>query len=410
MIWETNGRYYYRSAEGERAKRISAERYRELSASAEEPSKPALSLSVPSFPVSSSFREEYARSFRKDKEEIRDLIRKRLEARGFEYKSGVPVRSKPEPEPEPEIEFEIDFEEDEDETEPPRLISLFSGIGADRAAIEGAETVLSCEIDKHAQRTYAKIWGDPPTHDDVTKIGALPPSDLLIAGFPCQPYSSAGKRKGLSDPRALIGKVLSLIEGQPPECVILENVRGILAPQGSDTLKMIQDRLSAIYPHIDIIESCASDFGPMRRPRVFIVASQRGWKAPPLPSPLPPLSAHLSASPEEEEKCRLGEATWECLKRHKEKHAARGNGFSYQWATENSVPTISARYFKDGSEALLCTSPFSSTPRRLHPRELSSLFGWGERWSSPCSNTQAAKQLGNSISIPQLRWIWEGVQ
>lgn len=292
---------------------------------------------------------------------------------------------------------------------PPHLISLFSGIGADRAAIEGAETILSCEIDKHAQRTYRSIWGAPPTHDDVNKIEALPPSDLLVAGFPCQPYSSAGKRKGLSDPRALIGKVLSLIEGEPPATVILENVKGILAPQGAETLKMIKERLGALYPHVDIISSCASDFGPMRRPRVFIVASQRGWKSPPLPTPLPPLSAHLSASPEEEEKCRIGEATWTLLKRHKEKHRSAGNGFGYQLAKEDNISTISARYWKDGSESLL-SSPFSSVPRRLHPREIASLFGWEDRWSSPCSNSQAAKQLGNSISIPQLKWIWEGVQ
>ena len=427
MIWETNGRFFQRDENG--TKRISAERYRELS-----DDTLSIKLGAP-FYSEAGTRQEILTKGRED--HVGHLYSwkegGRYEAHIFSWYNNILkadsyseimnlIEERLSPPQEEEIEIEIDFEEDDLcdtaeradqildslEEEPPRLISLFSGIGADRAAIE-AETILSCEIDRQARETYQSIWRLPPTHDDVTKIEALPPSDLLVAGFPCQPYSSAGKRKGLSDPRALIRKVLSLIEGQPPETVILENVKGILAPQGAETLRMIKERLGAIYPHVDVISSCASDFGPMRRPRVFIIASQRGWEAPPLPAPLPPVSEHLSATLREEKECRIGEATWSALRRHKEKHSAAGNGFSYQWVEEDKVPTISARYWKDGSEALLRSS-LSSTPRRLHPRELSSLFGWGELWTSPCSNTQAAKQLGNSISIPQLRWIWEGVR
>jgi DNA (cytosine-5)-methyltransferase 1 len=253
--------------------------------------------------------------------------------------------------------------------------------------------------------------------EDINDVEALPPCDLLLAGFPCQPYSTAGKKKGLSDPRALIRKTLDLIEGEPPRAVILENVRGILGPQGRETIAMISETLTRIYGGFQIVESCASDFGPMRRPRVFIVASQGGWTRPEIEAQ-PYHKGALKLLPESDERlspCYLGERTLEALKAHKEKHVAKGNGFGFQAisAESASIPTISARYWKDGSEALLVEG---ERARRLHPIELARLFGWPSPSSTKIwdpsrggvSFTRLARALGNSIHLGQLAWVVQG--
>ena len=253
--------------------------------------------------------------------------------------------------------------------------------------------------------------------EDINDVEKLPHCDLLLAGFPCQPYSTAGKKQGLSDPRALIQKTLDLIEGEPPRALILENVRGILGTQGKETLSLISETLTRVYGSFQIVESCASDFGPMRRPRVFIVASQGEWTRPE-PQSQPYHRGALKLLPESDERlspCYLGARTLEALKAHKEKHRARGNGFGYQAinAESASIPTISARYWKDGSEALLVEG---ERARRLHPIELARLFGWPSPESvkiwdpslGGASFTRLSKALGNSIHLGQLSWVVKG--
>jgi len=264
--------------------------------------------------------------------------------------------------------------------------------------------------------------------EDINDVERLPFCDLLLAGFPCQPYSSGGLKKGLSDPRALIRKTLDLIEGEPPRALILENVRGILGPQGKETLNLISETLTRVYGSFQIVESCASDFGPMRRPRVFIVASRGEWIRPEIESQ-PYHWGALKLLPESDERlrpCYLGARTFETLKKHKAKHKARGNRFGYRAISResflvshparywtNPVPTISARYWKDGSEALLVEG---ERARRLHPIEIARLFGWPSPESTPIwdparggvSFTRLAKALGNSIALGQLAWVVKG--
>ena len=261
--------------------------------------------------------------------------------------------------------------------------------------------------------------------EDINDVERLPFCNLLLAGFPCQPYSSGGLKRGLSDPRALIKKTLDLIEGEPPQAVILENVRGILGPQGKETLDLISETLTRVYGSFQIVESCASDFGPMRRPRVFIVAGEGEWKRPSVNW----YWGTLKLLPQWDERlrpCYLGARTFETLKKHKAKHKARGNGFGYRAISHesflvshparywtNPVPTISARYWKDGSEALLVEG---ERARRLHPIELARLFGWSSPESAPIwdpsrggvSFTRLAKALGNSIHLGQVAWIVKG--
>lgn len=255
--------------------------------------------------------------------------------------------------------------------------------------------------------------------EDINDVEKLPPCDLLLAGFPCQPYSTAGKKRGLSDPRALIRKTLDLIEGEPPRALILENVRGILGPQGRETLSMISKTLTRVYGGFQIIESCASEFGPMRRPRVFIVAGEGGWARPEIEAQ-PYHRGALKLLPKHDERlspCYLGARTFKALKAHKEKHRARGNGFGYKALSPESasIPTISARYWKDGSEALLVEG---ERARRLHPIELARLFGWPSPESARIwdpsrggvSFTRLARGLGNSIHLGQLAWVVKGFE
>lgn len=258
---------------------------------------------------------------------------------------------------------------------------------------------------------------EAPLIEDINDVEALPPCGLLLAGFPCQPYSTAGRKRGLEDPRALIKRTLDLIEGEPPRALILENVRGILGPQGKETLNLISETLTRVYGGFQVIESCASDFGPMRRPRVFIVASRGEWIRAEIESQ-PYHWGALKLLPSGDERlspCFLGERTLEALKKHKAKHAEKGNGFGYQAISQESaeIPTISARYWKDGGEALLIKG---ERARRLHPIELARLFGWPSPESAPIwdpsqggvSFTRLSKALGNSIHLGQLAWIVKG--
>lgn len=302
-------------------------------------------------------------------------------------------------------------------------VELFAGLSPLSAILSREEwkPALIVEKDRFSNQIREALHPstkEAPLIGDINGVEKLPPCDLLLAGFPCQPYSTAGKKKGLSDPRALIRKTLDLIEGEPPRALILENVRGILGPQGRETLIMISKTLTKIYGGFHIVESCASDLGPMRRPRVFIVAGRGAWIRPEIEAQ-PYHRGALKLLPESDERlspCYLGERTLETLKKHKAKHAARGNGFGYQEisAESASIPTISARYWKDGSEALLIS--VEERARRLHPIELARLFGWPSPESTPIwdpsqggvSFTRLARALGNSIHLGQLAWVVKG--
>ena len=304
-------------------------------------------------------------------------------------------------------------------------VELFAGLSPLSAILPREEwkPLLIVEKDRFSNKIREALH--PSTKEaslieDINDVDKLPQCDLLLAGFPCQPYSAAGRKRGLSDPRALIRKTLDLIEREPPRALILENVRGILGPQGRETLAMIKETLTRIYGSFQIVESCASDFGPMRRPRVFIVAGEGEWVRPEIEAQPYHRGSFkpLGMADDRLLPCYIGERTLEALKAHKAKHAAKGNGFGYQAinAESASIPTISARYWKDGSEALLFEDEY--TARRLHPIELARLFGWPSPESTPIwdpaqggvSFTRLSKALGNSIHLGQLAWVVKGFQ
>jgi DNA (cytosine-5)-methyltransferase 1 len=256
--------------------------------------------------------------------------------------------------------------------------------------------------------------------EDVRDIEKLPPdTHLLFAGFPCPTFSIAGKSKltslgrkhGLEEERRgqLIFEVERIVAASEPkpEVIILENVKHLLHHDGGATFEVILELFRELgYESVHALLD-AKDFGSaQQRERVFIVffrdAVPDGFE---LPNSGPELRQTLASVLEEDvaDKYTLGPGTWRTLKRHKKYHAERGNGFGFRLLEPNDkdaiVPTISARYHKDGSEALIPNPDRTKHPRRLTPAEMARLFCYPDDFVFPVSDTQAYRQLGNSIVV-----------
>ena len=287
------------------------------------------------------------------------------------------------------------------------FIDLFAGIGGMRLAFEraGGKCIFSSEWDKFAQLTYQSNFGEIP-HGDITKIPTedIPKHDVLLAGFPCQPFSHAGLKKGFNDTRGtLFFDIARIIEERKPSLVLLENVKGFKNHDGGRTFKVIQETLDGIGYNVFAKILNASDFGlPQNRERIFIVCMNRKKvKSHDFEFPKPSnaktrvgdiLEKRVNA------KYVLSNKLWNGHKRRLKEHRAKGNGFGYSLFTPDSTrtSTISARYYKDGSEVLIATR---GNPRKITPREAARLQGFPETFKIPVSDTQAYKQFGNSVAI-----------
>ena len=287
------------------------------------------------------------------------------------------------------------------------FIDLFAGIGGMRLAFEraGGKCVFSSEWDKFAQLTYQSNFGEIP-HGDITKIPTkdIPKHDVLLAGFPCQPFSHAGLKKGFSDTRGtLFFDIARIIEERKPSLVLLENVKGFKNHDGGRTFKVIQETLDGIGYNVFAKILNASDFGlPQNRERIFIVCvNRKKIKSHAFEFPKP-INAKTRVGDILEkrvnEKYVLSDKLWNGHKRRLKEHRAKGNGFGYSLFTPDSTrtSTISARYYKDGSEVLIATR---GNPRKITPREAARLQGFPETFKIPVSDTQAYKQFGNSVAI-----------
>lgn len=287
------------------------------------------------------------------------------------------------------------------------FIDLFAGIGGMRLAFEraGGKCVFSSEWDKFAQLTYQSNFGDIP-HGDITKIptGDIPKHDVLVAGFPCQPFSHAGLKKGFGDTRGtLFFEIARIIEERKPSLVLLENVKGFKNHDGGRTFKVIQETLDGIGYNVFAKILNASDFGlPQNRERIFIVCvNRKKVKSHDFKFPKPSNAKTRVGDILEKrvnEKYVLSDKLWNGHKRRLKEHRAKGNGFGYSLFTPDSTrtSTISARYYKDGSEVLIATR---GNPRKITPREAARLQGFPETFKIPVSDTQAYKQFGNSVAI-----------
>jgi DNA (cytosine-5)-methyltransferase 1 len=328
-------------------------------------------------------------------------------------------------------------------------IDLFAGIGGFRKAFDnvGGKCVFTSEWDKSCRITYqANNMCDHPVAGDIREftkdtesLDLIPEHDLLVAGFPCQPFSVAGVSKKNSLGRqhgfkcdtqgTLFFDLAQIIDHHRPAGIILENVKNLASHDQGRTFEVIRRTLEEeLGYHISFRIIDGRSWVPQHRERVIIVGFRHDvgfdFKNFTVPDPKkgPKLSTILHKQGDEEEfpfiedgqageKYTLSTHLWKYLKDYKAKHEAKGNGFGYGLFTENDVArTLSARYYKDGSEILISQGP-RSRPRRLTPRECSRLMGFdgpGEsNFKITVSDTQAYRQFGNSVIVPKVKAVAE---
>ena len=307
------------------------------------------------------------------------------------------------------------------------FIDLFAGIGGMRLALEGVggRCVFTSEWDAHCQRTYRAWFGDTP-HGDITKIKPtdIPDHDVLAAGFPCQPFSIAGVSKKKSLGRAhgfkdrtqgtLFFHLATVIELKRPPVALLENVKNLQSHDGGRTWEVIRSTLEDLgYVVFDRVID-AAPWVPQHRERVFIVAFDKRifgerppFEFPDAPAgPAPKFRSILEQKPDP--KYTLTDHLWRYLQDYARKHREAGNGFGFGLADPAGVSrTLSARYFKDGSEILI-PQP-GRNPRRLTPREAARLMGFPDELKIVVSDTQAYKQFGNALVPAVARSVASGV-
>lgn len=290
-----------------------------------------------------------------------------------------------------------------------RMIDLFAGIGGTRLGFYKTGkvyNVFSSEIDKFAIKTYkANFGGDP--HGDITKIDEkdIPDHDILVGGFPCQAFSQAGLKKGFEDTRGtLFFDIARVIECKKPKAFLLENVKNLKSHDKGNTFKVIKNTLEDLGYKVYYKVLKARDFGvPQNRERIYIVGFRKDLKNIDFKFP-DPLNIKTSVGDileySVDEKYTISDKLWAGHKRRKKEHKLKGNGFGYSLFNQNDeyTNTLSARYYKDGSEILI--EQTNKNPRKITPREAARLQGFPEEFIIPVSDTQAYKQFGNSVAVP----------
>lgn len=299
------------------------------------------------------------------------------------------------------------------------FIDLFAGIGGIRLAFEsaGGKCVYSSEWNKFAQQTYEANFGEIPD-GDITKIdeNEIPDHDVLVGGFPCQPFSIAGvsSKNHLGRPHGfkdatqgtLFFDICRIIKAKRPKAFLLENVKNLERHDKGNTFKTIISALReelGYDVHYKVIDASAQV--PQHRERIFIVGfdMETDFKFPELTDKRPVLNDILEKRVDK--KYTLTDGTWKSLQRHLAKHRAKGNGFGYNIADKKGIAkTLSARYYKDGAEILIDQGP-KKNPRRLTPRECARLMGFPEKFKIPVSDNQAYRQFGNAVVVPVVKAV-----
>lgn len=330
------------------------------------------------------------------------------------------------------------------------FIDLFAGIGGIRLGFEGigGRCVFTSEWDSYSQKTYAENF--PAKHilaGDITKIDSkdIPEHDVLLAGFPCQPFSIAGVSKKNSLGRAhgfadvtqgtLFFDVARIIEAKQPRAFLLENVKNLMSHDKGRTFDVIKRTLSeelGYHIHCKVIDG--AHFVPQHRERIIIVGFRDpapfNWDDLHLPEknqiklgsilhktdgsePLLPWDGGSFFDHQKKsvlEKYTLTDNLWTYLQNYAAKHRAAGNGFGFGMAYADSVTrTLSARYHKDGSEILVYQGE-NKNPRRLTPRECARLMGFQDTFIIPVSDTRAYQQFGNSVVVKVMSQVAQAMQ
>jgi DNA (cytosine-5)-methyltransferase 1 len=329
------------------------------------------------------------------------------------------------------------------------FVDLFAGIGGMRLGFEavGGKCVFTSEWDEYAQRTYrANFPHDHEIAGDITKIDAadIPKHDVLLAGFPCQPFSVAGvsKKNALGHRHGFLDKtqgtlffdILRILKAKQPAAFLLENVKNLKSHDKRRTFEVIRGALEEdLGYHVSVHVIDAKGYLPQHRERVFIAGFRENTGfdfrkldfADPMRGPV--LASILHSSDEQPEepytsgkrsesgirtvvsgRYTLTDHLWRYLQDYAEKHRAAGNGFGFGLnGPKDKARTLSARYYKDGSEILIAQK--GKVPRRLTPRECARLMGFdpdrNTRMQIPVSDTRAYKQFGNAVAVPVVREV-----
>lgn len=306
-----------------------------------------------------------------------------------------------------------------------RFIDLFAGIGGMRIAYEkaGGHCVYSNEWNKYSQQTYFANFGEQP-EGDITKVDAkdIPDHDILVAGFPCQPFSIAGVSKKNSLGRAtgfedktqgtLFFDVCRIIKEKRPKAFMLENVKNLCSHDKGRTFKVITESLDELDYQVFYKILDGQNFVPQHRERILIVGFDRkrygqdvDFEFNITPVEPKPVMADI-LDDEVPDKYTLTDKLWQYLQDYAAKHKAAGNGFGFGIAPKDGIArTLSARYYKDGSEILIAQE--GKNPRRLTPRECARLMGFPDDFKIVVSDTQAYKQFGNSVVVPLMTNVAE---
>lgn len=330
------------------------------------------------------------------------------------------------------------------------FIDLFAGIGGIRLGFEavGGRCVFTSEWDAYAQKTYRRNFGeDHPIAGDITQIDAadVPDHDVLLAGFPCQPFSLAGvsKKNALGRPHGfecttqgtLFFDVQRIIAKKQPKAFLLENVKNLVSHDKGNTFRVIMEVLEKQLGYI--VRPMVVDgrrFVPQHRQRILLVGFKKdvGFDWEKLLATFPEVAngpklksilhsedgeelendqgRYLLSNGKVQPKYVLTDRLWTYLQGYAEKHRAAGNGFGCSVVGPNETSrTLSARYYKDGSEILIFRGQ-SRNPRRLTPRECARLMGYPESFEIPVSDMRAYKQFGNSVVVPLMEAVARGMK
>ena len=310
------------------------------------------------------------------------------------------------------------------------FIDLFAGMGGFRLAMQaqGGKCVFSSEWNKYAQKTYFANFGEMPFGDitkEVTKQRIPQNFDILCAGFPCQPFSiagvskngSLGRQTGFQDKTrgTLFFDVADIIQRHRPKAFFLENVKNLVSHDKGRTFRIIRETLEELNYSIHFRVMDGNSYVPQHRERILIVGFDReryhGEEVFEFPEALEPVR-HIAniLEPHPDEKYTLTDNLWNYLQNYAVRQQEKGNGFGYGLVDlEGSSRTLSARYYKDGSEILIPQGD-GMNPRKLTPRECARLMGYPDNYTiRAVSDTQTYIQCGNSVVVPLITAVSEQI-
>jgi len=324
------------------------------------------------------------------------------------------------------IKWDIPFPPNENPTF--KFIDLFAGIGGIRLAYQnnGGKCVFTSEWDTYAKKTYEANFGEVP-FGDITQISEkdIPDHDVLLGGFPCQPFSiagvskknSLGRKHGFLDETqgTLFFDIARIIKHKKPKAFMLENVKNLVSHDKKKTFKVIINTLEKLGYNIHYKVLNGKYYVPQNRERIIIVGfkktvfkSKESFEFPDPQEQVANFVFKDILEPKVDDKYTLSDKLWSYLQEHARKHKAKGNGFGFGMTDLNGISrTISARYYKDGSEVLIPQK--GKNPRRLTPRECARLQGFPDKFIIPVSNNQAYKQFGNSVVTPLIQAIAKNI-